>query len=73
MNKKLDWVTTMEKTLSLEASTREKELALKKDTIKADPLNKLDLHSYDFIAYTDGACRRRKDGNIGSAAYVLYN
>lgn len=33
----------------------------------------MDLKAYDLVAYTDGACRRNKDGYIGSAAYILFN
>ena len=46
---------------------------MKRHAIKSNPLEQKDLQEYNLIAYTNGACRRRKEGSIGSTAYILYD
>ena len=52
---------------------RKKEIELKKDTVRINPLTSTKLEGFDYIGYTDGACKKIRNEKIGSAAYVLYN
>ena len=53
-------MTQMEHTLELEAQQRIAEVSLKKEVEKVNPLGPKDIAKYEIIAYTDGACTRKK-------------
>lgn len=63
----------MEGILRLEATKREKELEVKNDVIVANPLTEHDTQKYEFMAYTDGACRTKKGSQLGSAAFIIFD
>ena len=73
LNKELDWVHVMERQLKLEASQREKEVELTRTVTKECPISAEKMSTFEFIAYTDGACSKKHGDPIGSAAFILYD
>ena len=50
----------MEEVLELEAKKREKEVELHDEIERVNPIAESEMGHYDLIAYTDGACQRKK-------------